>query len=308
MTLSPLVQKLAKQALIIRESQVPLHRVIDVLATPDGDIRAAISRYRDIKDENLRHALHFCAELLRIIEQEAGLTPAWAKALDGDTRPAPASASSAGSAAPASASAPAVSDKSEQSKSKFSPEELRPFVDDAARGQVRVAKAYTDGASKGNPGESGIGFAIFAMDGRKIAQDSRAIGLATNNIAEYTALTECLKTAVDMVIRTLNVISDSELMVKQVSGLYKIKNPDILKKVQEVMALKKNLERFTISYVGREHNKLADALSTAQLKKKKPNKPASPAAASSGDAQPDSEPYRDFLGALDPNADEGTTE
>ena len=302
MTLSPSVKKLAQQALIIKDSQVPVHRVLDILATSEGDIRTVLSRYRDIKDASLRRALHHCAELLRVIEQEAGLTPAWEKALQGQAAATPAPTSST------AATSPAPAEKTEKSKSRFSPEELRPFVDDAARGQVRVAKAYTDGASKGNPGESGIGFAIFTMDGRKIAQDSRAIGLATNNIAEYTALTECLKTATDMGISTLNVISDSELMVKQVNGLYKIKNPDILKKVQEVMALKKNLERFTISYVGREHNKLADALSTAQLKKKKSGKPTSPVAEFSGDAQPDSEPYRDFLGALDPNADEGTTE
>lgn len=302
MTFTPLIKKLAQQALVIRDSQVPLHRVLDVLATPDGDVGTAINRYRDIDDANLRRALHYCAELLRIIEQEAGLTPAWERALQrqqapGGTPTAGASASVVGASGTTGA-ASGQTEKPGKSKSKFSPEELRPFVDDEARGQVRVAKAYTDGASKGNPGESGIGFAIFTMDGKKIAQDSRAIGIATNNIAEYTALIECMKTANDMGIRTLNVISDSELMVKQVGGQYKIKNADILKKVQEVMALKKGMDRFTLSYVGREHNILADALSTAQIKKK-------PAKAAAGGAD---EPYRDFMGEIDPMADEGATE
>jgi ribonuclease HI len=283
MPLTPEIKKLARQALAIQDSQVPLHRVIDVLATADGDISKAVNRYRDIKDANLRRALHYCAELLRAIEQEAGLTPGWEAGLRAEgVVPAPAKA--AESAAP--------------SKSKFAPDELTPFVDDASRGQVRVAKAYVDGASKGNPGEAGIGVAIFSMDGKKIAQQSKAIGLATNNIAEYSALIECLRIASDMQIKHLNVIGDSELMVKQVNGVYKIKNTEILKKVQEVMALKKNFEKFSLSYVGREHNQLADALSTAQLKKKKGG---ASAAIATGE-------YRDFMGEVDPDADEGTTE
>lgn len=170
-------------------------------------------------------------------------------------------------------------------------------MDETARGQVRVAKAYVDGASKGNPGESGIGVALFSMDGEKIAQQAKAIGLATNNIAEYSALIEAMKMATEMGIKILNVIGDSELMVRQVSGVYKIKNVEILKKAKEVMALKRGFEKFTISYVGREHNTLADALSTSLLKKK-----------SSAGGAPANEQYKDILGEIDPDADEGATE
>jgi len=300
---SPEIKKLARQALAIKDSQVPLHRVLDVLASPGpgGDISAAINRYRDINDASLRRALHYCAELLRAIEHDEGLTPAWDAALQKPSAPA---AASAAPAPVASSAAPSASASASPGKGKFSPAELVPFMDDAARGQVRVAKAYVDGASKGNPGQAGIGVAIFGMDGKKIAQQSKAIGIATNNIAEYSALIECMKMATELQVKVLNVIGDSELMVKQVNGVYKIKNADILKKVQEVMALRRNFEKFTLSYVGREHNQLADALSTAQLKKKSGGRPA----AAAGDDEPADIPYRDLLGDVDPDADEGATE
>jgi ribonuclease HI len=135
------------------------------------------------------------------------------------------------------------------------------------------------------------------MEGKKIAQLARAIGLATNNIAEYTALIEALHMAKRMGVKVLHVISDSELMVKQMTGQYKIKNPDILKKVQEAQALKKEFERFNINYVGREYNQLADALSTLLLKKKS----AEPELAEGVATQ-------DVMGAVDEYADEGSTE
>ena len=103
------------------------------------------------------------------------------------------------------------------------------------------------------------------MDERKIAQLSASIGVATNNIAEYTALIECLKMARRMEVQALFVLSDSELMVKQMNGIYKIKNVDILHKVREAKELTRKFKRFTISHIGREHNVLADALSTENI-------------------------------------------
>lgn len=301
MSLSAEVKKLAQQALIIKNSQVPLHRAIDVLATQDGDVSRVLNQYRDIKDADLRRALHYCAELLRTVEREAGLTPAWEASAS--KKPAP-SAPDTPAAKPAEkVSAPEVPSKNQ---------ELTPFVDESARGQVRVAKAYTDGASKGNPGPSGIGVVIFTMDGRKIAQQALAIGVATNNIAEYSALIEAMRMARDLEIKVLNVISDSELMVRQVSGVYKIKNAEILKKVQEVMELRRGFEKFSISYVGREHNTLADALSTSVLKSRKSSSAkrtkSSGASGAGGAGSPEDEPYRDMLGPVDTHADDGSTE
>jgi hypothetical protein len=88
--------------------------------------------------------------------------------------------------------------------------------------------------------------------------------------------------------------------VRQVSGVYKIKNVEILKKAKEVMELKRGFDKFTISYVGRDHNQLADALSTSLLKKKSGAKGGGGTAAGDG--------YKDFMGEVNPDADEGATE
>jgi ribonuclease HI len=300
MAISPELRRLAQQALKIRNSQVPMHRVIDILATEDGDVSAVLNRFRDIKDQDLRRAFHQCALLLRQVEQEAGLTPAWEQGLRGSAPQATGTAQGgsslgAGATSPASSSKPAAQEKPK--KQKFRPEELLNFEDDSSRGNVRMAKAYVDGASKGNPGEAGIGVALFSMEGKKIGQISRAIGEATNNIAEYTALIEAMQLAKRMGVQVLHVISDSELMVKQISGVYKIKNPEILKKVQEALALKKSFERFNINYVGREYNQLADALSTAQIPKKGADVPAE-----------DADTPQPRADTLDEFADEGSTD
>lgn len=256
MSLPPEIKRLARHALSIKNSAVPTYMALEALASSGGDISRVLRAYADIKEPELRKALHYCAELLRAVAQEAGLAPQWDPANASPSSPAPPS------------SAPAPSSPAPAEKLAKAADDLAPFVDETARGKVRVAKAYTDGASKGNPGQSGIGVVIYTMEGKKIAQQAKAIGIATNNIAEYSALIEAMEMARDLEIKVLNVISDSELMVRQVSGVYKIKNVDILKKAQEVMALRRNFEKFTISYVGREHNKVADALSTSLLKPK----------------------------------------
>lgn len=291
MAISPETKRLLQQALKIRNSQVPMHRVMDILATEAGDISEVVHRFRDIRNEDLRRAFHYCAELLRSMESEAGMKPAW------ETYPdrAPQAAGTGGQAAKsAAAPAPEKSKPAAAAKTRFRPEELETFEDASSVGQVAVAKLFVDGASKGNPGDAGIGAALFAMDGRKIGQLARAIGTATNNIAEYTALIEGLRLAQRMKVPTLFVLSDSELMVRQMTGVYKVKNPDIQVMAREAAALIRSFGKVTISYIGRENNTLADALSNVALPKR-PKQPAAPP-----EAAPQPPP-------ADENPDEGTT-
>lgn len=289
MSLSPEIRKLLQQTLTIRDSAVPLHRVMDILATEDGDVSKAVNRFRDIKEPALRRAFHQCALLLRQLEQEAGLAPAWEAGGSAASRPAAAPA-------PMPSSSPAPAKASPAAKGvRYRPEDLQTFENDAMRGQARMAKAYVDGASKGNPGQAGIGVALLTMGGEKIAQISRGLGVTTNNQAEYTALVEALKLAVRMGVKTLFVFADSELMVKQVNGVYKVKNPEIQERMDEVRELVPRLEKFSITWIPREKNTLADALSTACLPK--PKKAASPAAAAS----------EDLMGSIDESADDGST-
>jgi ribonuclease HI len=119
---------------------------------------------------------------------------------------------------------------------------------------------HTDGASRGNPGPAAIGVTISDSDGRRLATISRRIGLTTNNQAEYRAIIAGLEKAIELGARRVVVASDSELMVKQLQGLYKIKNVGLRSLYQEVVRLIGALESFDITCIPRERNAAADAL------------------------------------------------
>ncbi|MGB9692115.1 MAG: ribonuclease HI family protein [Candidatus Sumerlaeaceae bacterium] len=248
-------KKLLQKALSIQKSEVPFYRVLDILATRHGDISEVFERYPDIADTPLRTAFHHCAELLRHLAKIEGLMPAWE--LEGPST----DVDIVGSGAKTQKS-PRSSSAARDKKIKA---ELAPFVDESVRGKVKTAKVYIDGASRGNPGPAGIGFALFDMDGRKIAQDAKPIGTATNNVAEYCALIEALKTAIQLGIEQLFVLSDSELLVKQMKGEYRIKNADLYERAKLAHQLAKQFSKFSIDYISRENNKLADALSNYAL-------------------------------------------
>lgn len=123
---------------------------------------------------------------------------------------------------------------------------------------------YTDGASKGNPGPASIGVSI-CTSGEEVATISEAIGIATNNIAEYTALLEGLKRAIEMQAKIVHVNADSELMIKQMKGEYKVKNPDIKIIFNQIKSLVSQIEKVSFTHVRREYNQRADALANLAL-------------------------------------------
>jgi ribonuclease HI len=120
--------------------------------------------------------------------------------------------------------------------------------------------AYTDGASRGNPGNAGIGVIFMDEKGDVIKEISEYIGQATNNIAEYTALLTALEEAVEMNIKLIEIISDSELMVKQMNGEYQVKNEGIKPLYKRACELLEEFEKYSIRHVRREENKRADKL------------------------------------------------
>jgi ribonuclease HI len=118
----------------------------------------------------------------------------------------------------------------------------------------------TDGGSRGNPGPAGIGIAIANAEGEYIFQHGSQIGVATNNVAEYRALIKALEAAQDLGGSELLIRMDSELIVKQMKGLYKIKEPSLQGLAQEVLVLLKKFSSATFTHIPREQNKLADKL------------------------------------------------
>ncbi len=123
----------------------------------------------------------------------------------------------------------------------------------------------TDGAARGNPGPAAIGVTIRDGRGRLLASISRGIGVATNNQAEYRAIIAGLEKAVSLGARRVLVESDSELVVRQLQGLYKIKNIGLRPLYQEIVRLAGSLESFDIIYVPRERNAEADRLANQAL-------------------------------------------
>jgi ribonuclease HI len=122
------------------------------------------------------------------------------------------------------------------------------------------AKLSTDGGARGNPGPAAFGYVLEADDGTVLDARGETIGIATNNVAEYRALVAGLAKAVELGIDELEVVSDSELLVKQMQGEYKVKNETLRELNDEANHLERKLRRVRYTAVRREHNELADTL------------------------------------------------
>ena len=121
------------------------------------------------------------------------------------------------------------------------------------------AKLYTDGGSRGNPGESAAAYAICKMDGTVVEKAGYYIGIATNNQAEYYGFKQGLERCRDLGIDKITLYSDSELVVNQVNGIYKVKNQELAPLYAEVKELVQSFGKVTIQHVPRELNKTTDS-------------------------------------------------
>jgi len=122
------------------------------------------------------------------------------------------------------------------------------------------ARLFTDGGARGNPGPAAYGFVLEAEDGTVLAAEGAAIGVATNNVAEYSGLIAGLRRAIELAVPEVEVVSDSELMVKQLRGEYRVKNEALRKLFVDATQLARQLERVEYRHVKRAHNELADRL------------------------------------------------
>ena len=122
------------------------------------------------------------------------------------------------------------------------------------------ARLFTDGGARGNPGPAAYGYVLEAEDGTVLAAAGEAIGVATNNVAEYRGLVAGLEKAVELAVPEVEVVSDSELMVKQMTGVYRVKNEGLRALSVEAARLAREVGTVTYRAVRREHNKLADQL------------------------------------------------
>ena len=126
-----------------------------------------------------------------------------------------------------------------------------------------------DGGSRGNPGPAGIGVVIRANDGTPLVTLGRFIGRATNNVAEYTALITGLEEAKKLGARKIEILGDSELIVKQMRGEYRVKSPDLRHLYEQAQDLMREFSPATIQHNYRESNALADRLANLAMDRKR---------------------------------------
>lgn len=147
--------------------------------------------------------------------------------------------------------------------------ELTEMIDQLTNNQPKVpeksasltqAKLFTDGGSRGNPGPSALGYVILDMNDGIIKKESEFLGTTTNNQAEYQGLLSGLKDALSHGIKELEVYMDSELIIKQINGLYKIKNQDLLPIYKAVKEIAEKFDKITFTHVPRAMNSIADSL------------------------------------------------
>jgi ribonuclease HI len=127
--------------------------------------------------------------------------------------------------------------------------------------------AHSDGGARGNPGPAGYGVVIQDQAGKKIAALSQYLGHQTNNFAEYQGLIAALEYAVEHGHKALKVVSDSELLVRQIKGIYKVKNLTLQELHARAKELIAQLEWFSIDHALREHNREADELANQAMDK-----------------------------------------
>ncbi|MCX8037008.1 MAG: ribonuclease HI family protein [Candidatus Sumerlaeia bacterium] len=232
--LSPSLAKLAKTALRLPKTGIPLSRIVEILAQPDGDISTVANRLPRVDNTELRQGLAALARFLRELEKEtnAGKPPQPDIALPTTTEVFPTDAPTVG-----------------------------PDV------KIERVKMFIDGGSHGNPGPAAIGIVFTDMAGHTLWQISRRLeGPATNNVAEYEALRQGLLCALGQGWRKVHVFSDSELLVRQMLGHYKIKNEGLRQLAPAIQRLIRQFDTFTIAHISREQNRLADRLVAHALK------------------------------------------
>lgn len=133
-----------------------------------------------------------------------------------------------------------------------------------AHGRSRY-DVYVDGASRGNPGNAGAGAVIKDSSGKIVKELKKFLGCATNNNAEYRAFIMAIEEALSLKATDIRVYSDSELLVRQLNGQYKVKSPELRELYLRAVELLSGFQRYTVTHIPREQNPLADSLANQAI-------------------------------------------
>jgi len=130
---------------------------------------------------------------------------------------------------------------------------------------VNKFKIHTDGAARGNPGPAGAGWVVVSSEGRIVVEGYRYLGELTNNQAEYRALILALEDALEKEVNAIEIYSDSELMVRQLEGKYKVKNEGLKPLFDKARGILAGFESYSLNHVDREKNAQADGLANKAI-------------------------------------------
>jgi ribonuclease HI len=144
-------------------------------------------------------------------------------------------------------------------------EAARSYPVDGAEMPPGTVVAFIDGASRGNPGEAGYGVVFRDTEGKTLAELSGYLGKTTNNVAEYSALLAALEEALSRGWKSLRIMADSELLVRQLRGVYRVKSPNLVELYTKGLALCGSLESWSVEHVRREGNTRADELANQAI-------------------------------------------
>lgn len=144
-------------------------------------------------------------------------------------------------------------------------EVARSYPLDGLEGPPDTVVAYIDGASRGNPGQAGYGVVFFDARGDTLREVCGYIGEATNNVAEYKAFIAALEEVIKQGWKKVKIFADSELLVRQLSGVYRVKNPALRELYSKGLALSRSLESWSVEHVRRDANVRADELANQAI-------------------------------------------
>lgn len=146
----------------------------------------------------------------------------------------------------------------EASASVLEIEEGKTITRTSPRDTLNSITINVDGASRGNPGPSGVGYCIYGIDGKVIERGGEFIGFATSRIAEYYALKKGIERAIELNLKTVRFISDSLMVINQMNGIFSVKNQDILPIYRELQSKLRNFDAVSFTHVPRSNNTSAD--------------------------------------------------
>ena len=154
------------------------------------------------------------------------------------------------------------------SPSSFPPGEAKPSPAEHGRKEFPEFFIHTDGASRGNPGEAGAGAVISDSQGRTLKELKLYLGMASNNVAEYRAAIHALERALELGARSVTLYLDSELVVRQLRGEYRVREPHLKTLHQKAQEILNRFSQYSILYISREENRRADQLANEAIDQK----------------------------------------